>query len=375
MNKTTIEKALFILHYSPPVHGASKVGDSILKSERINKAFNAQYIKIKSSIKLDEIGKFNLTKMIFLLSLLVKVSYKLCLFRPKIIYYTASPSGFAFYRDLIISIPIKIYSLLLKPKIFYHYHAKGILSFTEHSRLNKKLTNFFLRKANLIFISKIMKDEIKLLIGYDKVFYLSNGVESKITDNEFQNIIANRIIKKKVNILYLSNMMREKGFDVVLELAEKLKKNNINNIEINFAGAWKSMSEEEFFNDFVEKKGLSNFITYHGLVQGEKKKFLFSNATLFIFPSSYKKEVFPLSVLESLSFGLPILAYDIGAISEIINDKIGLITNKEYIFEDLNKIINNYQTADIYESCRNEFLDNYSIDIFEKEIIEILKSA
>lgn len=59
-----MSKLLCILHYSPPVHGASKVGDTIKSSKILKDEFDCRFIKIKSSNTLEDIGKFNLKKSI-----------------------------------------------------------------------------------------------------------------------------------------------------------------------------------------------------------------------------------------------------------------------------------------------------------------------
>ena len=46
------QKLLCILHYAPPAHGASKVGDFIKSSQKLKDEFDCRFIKIKSSISL-----------------------------------------------------------------------------------------------------------------------------------------------------------------------------------------------------------------------------------------------------------------------------------------------------------------------------------
>ena len=99
------EKLLLILHYSPPVHGAAKVGDTILNSSILGANFKRKYIKLESSKNIKTIGKFQFKKILLLIQLFSKVLYNLFFFRPKKIYFTASPKGFAFYRDLIVMMP------------------------------------------------------------------------------------------------------------------------------------------------------------------------------------------------------------------------------------------------------------------------------
>ena len=336
------EKVLFILHYSPPIHGASKVGDSIINSKIIHHNLNAKFIKIKSSQNIDQIGRFNFYKLFFLIELFTKTCVLLLRFRPKIIYYTASPQGFAFYRDLVITLPIKLYQSLTRANIFYHYHARGIQEFTGQSSIKLKLTDYFVKKVNLIFISKLLKYEVKHLNNY-------------------------------ASLLFLPNMIKEKGYDVALDLAKHFNETS-KKIHVDFAGAWASKEDESYFTDFVKSNNLEAYVTYHGLVQGEKKKKLFSEATVFIFPSSYKREVFPLAVLEALSYGLPVLTFDIGAVAKIIHEKVGVISNKERIFKDFKAIISDYKSESKYYLCREEYLKHYTIEVFEENLLRILKS-
>lgn len=367
-------KALFILHYSPPVHGASKVGDSIKNSKIINQSLNTKYIKIKSSNTINDIGKFHASKVIYSLDLFFRVCCYLVFFRPQIIYYTSSPSGFAFYRDFMVSLPIKIYNWINSCHIFYHYHSKGINNFVSNSNLAKTLTNFFLKGVSIILISKQMKSELTLLKGYNRVIILKNGVENMLNNNEFDDVINLRSNENKLNVLYLSNLMKDKGYDTALELANALKNINFVNFRFHFAGSWSSKSDELFFYNYVKKNKLESYVKYHGLVMGKQKESLFKLANIFLFPSRYKKEVFPLSVLEALSYGLPVLAFNAGAVSEIITKEIGIVTNKNSLLESFLEINKNYQSERNYKKCRSFFLDNYTQHVFEKNLLTILRS-
>lgn len=370
MKKT---KALFILHYSPPIHGASKVGDTILESQTIKGAFDSKFIKIKSSQRIDEIGKFSAFKIFAMIELFFKVCLRLVGFRPKVIYYTISPHGFAFYRDVLVLIPVKFYRFLTNSELFYHYHARGIDKFVVSSKFKRTLTNFVISNTNIIFISELLRSEVQNLKGYKKIYFLQNGVENTLSSEEFDTIVHLRSQLDNTRVLYLSNMIREKGYDIVLDLALKFKSLNLN-IKFDFAGGWASQEDEQYFKSFVEQHKLYDVVTYNGLVLGEDKKALFSKSTLFIFPSQYRREVFPLSILEALSYGLPVLSFNIGATSDIINEKIGILTNKASIFEDLNMMIEKFQSEMAYTNCRATFIEQYTLDAFERNLVKILKA-
>lgn len=367
-------KLLLILHHSPPIHGASKVGDIILNSKEIASHFDTRFIKIKSSDGIENIGKFGISKILKSVTLFFNVFFLLCSFRPQKIYFTVSPFGFAFYRDLIISIPIKCYCFFKNCDVFYHYHASGIKNFTASSKGNLRATNFFMKGVNIILISKLMLSELSLVKSYKQVVYLNNGVEDNLNDKEFYGIIENREKSKSINVLYLSNMILEKGYDTVLNLAKLIKHVNKDYIKFHFAGGWSSAKDEVFFKAFVKENQLENIVFYHGLVTGDKKKELFVKANMFIFPSRYKKEVFPLSVLEALSYGIPVLAFNAGAISQIIDEDIGLITNKDSISNDFNTFENQYLVEKKYLACRRAYLEKFTINVFEKKLASILKN-
>lgn len=367
-------KTLFVLHYSPPIHGASKVGDTIVNSQIINDTFNARFVKIKSANSLDEIGTFKFTKILSLFELIFKIIYQLIFFRPNVIYFTSSPRGFAFYRDIVIVIPIKVYRTIhRKCSLFYHYHAMGIYEFTKSSKKARILTNFLVKNSNIILISELMKSEMKLVKGYDKIIILNNGVPNNLDDQSFNKILEQRENSNIVNVLYLSNMMKEKGYDIALKLAKDLLLDGVRHVNFNFAGGWATQKDKDFFHSYIKEHDLETKVKYHGLVSGDKKFNLFSSANMFIFPTNYKKEVFPLSILEALSYGLPVLTFNKGAISKLINKNIGIITDEKNIFDDFNIITKDYLNSNGYKLCRNTFLENYTNEVFEANLAIILK--
>ena len=168
-------------------------------------------------------------------------------------------------------------------------------------------------------------------------------------------------------------MLKEKGYDTALALAKTINSLKIKNIKFHFAGGWTTQKDRDFFNCFVRKNNLESLTVYHGLVLGKEKMNLFKNSHIFLFPSRYEKEVFPLSILEALSYGLPVLSFDAGAVSDIINENIGIISNEMDLFEDFKRLKNDYINNSTFMKCRNAFLEKYTVDVFEKNLLHILK--
>lgn len=363
------QKLLCILHYSPPAHGASKVGDFIKSSEKLKDEFDCKFIKIKSSDTIGDIGKVNFKKIYFVLELFFKILFMVLVFRPDKIYFTASVRGIAFYRDLLFSNIWKVYRLFTSCEVFYHYHTKGIKKFVKNDR-NKKLTKYFLKDINLVLLSPMLEADFDDVKTYTKVLYLPNGVEDNYDTKSFENYISKKDFEK-VNILYLSNMIKSKGYFEVLKLANETKDKNYH---FNFAGGWTNDADKEEFFKYIKDNSLENIITFHGFVNGEQKRELFENSHLFIFPTRYKNEAFPLSILESFSYGLPCLSTDEGSIPFILDKESGVIVND---LDDLsfgfNTILENYNNIDTAIYCRKRFIENFSLEQFEENLLKVLK--
>lgn len=365
-------KLLCILHRSPPVHGAAKVGDFIASSKKLRENFECRFITIRSSKTISETGKLSLIKIYFVTELFVKVFWALLTFRPHKIYFTANIKGVPFYRDIIISILWKCYGFCKNVEVFYHYHMKGINLFVTESKRNLKLTRFFLKNVNLILLNSLLEKDFERVQTYKNINFLSNGVDDTNKNQDFENYIALKYAKvRTIEVLYLSNMIKSKGYFDVLELAKKIKDQTIH---YHFAGSWPNRKDEKEFFDYIEQNRLAENVTFHGFVDGEKKQKLFKKVHLFIFPTRYKNEVFPISILEALSYGLPVVSTNEGAIPFILDKDSGIVLDtvldlaKGFKIAKLKFI--NQNTA---RYCRKRYLEKFTMKKFDSNLVNILQ--
>ncbi|MGI2109497.1 glycosyltransferase family 4 protein [Shewanella frigidimarina] len=362
-------KLLCILHCSPPSHGAAKVGDFISSSQKLNKNFDCLFISIKSSDTIGDIGKFSLRKIYLLVELFIKVFWALVCFRPEKIYYTASIRSVAFYRDLLVSTLWKCYKLFFSVEIYYHYHTKGVNDFVSASTPNLILTRFFVRGVNLILLSPMLRNDFEKINSYNAIYYLPNGVEDPLGICEFNEIINNKFYSKNaLNILFLSNMIKSKGYFRVLELAMMYKSQNIN---FHFAGEWQYNKDKiEFFN-YISDNNLEDSVTFHGFVSGLQKKQLFKNAHFLVFPTTF--EAFGLCIVEALSYGVPVLSTNEGSIPFILDNQCGVLINDKCdlpnALEQAMESLLDQKTA-IY--CRERYLEHFSLKQFENNLVDLL---
>jgi glycosyltransferase involved in cell wall biosynthesis len=361
-------KLLCILHRSPPAHGAAKVGDFIGESQKLQEKYKCKFITIKSSDTIGDIGKVNFKKLYLVGELYVKILYSLMQFRPDKIYFTASVKGVAFYRDVLLSTLWKIYQKIKKVEVYYHYHTKGVYDFVSSSSLKLYLSKFFLKDVNLILLSPLLADDFDQVKTYKQILFLPNGVEDNFKEEEFENYVEHKNYKD-INILYLSNMIKSKGYFEVLKLAQKVKNRNYH---FHFAGGWQNDEDKENFFSYIKENSLENSVTFHGFVNGEQKKELFMKASLFILPTKY--EAFPLSILEAFSYGLPVIVTDEGSIPFIVDNGSGVIVSDLNELDlALDEVLNNLVNKETSYYCRKRYLDNFSLEQFENNLVEIFQ--
>ena len=95
----------------------------------------------------------------------------------------------------------------------------------------------------------------------------------------------------------------------------------------------------------------------------------------FVLPTRYKNECFPLSILEAMGAGIPVISSNEGAIEEIVdNNKCGQVIDNlspENLSEALIRYINDPQLAMLHgENAKRKFENNYKVEIFEKNLIK-----
>ncbi len=366
MNKP---KLLCILHRSPPAHGAAKVGDFIAQSQKLQENFDCRFISIKSSETIGDIGKVNFKKFYLVAELYMKVLWTLLTFRPQKIYFTSSIKSVAFYRDLLVSTLWKIYRLFKPLDVYYHYHTKGVDAFVSASEQNLKLTRFFVKEVNLLLLSPLLERDFNKVKTYKEVKFLPNGVEDMLYGEDVENYLARKYENTEtMETLYLAHMMKEKGYWEVLELAKQTKGQKI---RYHFAGSWKDEESEAEFYTFVKEHGLEDQVIHHGFVSGEHKAVLFKQAHVLLYPS--KNDAFPLTLLESLSYGVPVIATDEGSIPYILDAKSGIIlkdvSNLPKALEEAKETLLNKEIANY---CRKRYEENFSLEQFENNLVEVL---
>lgn len=121
--------------------------------------------------------------------------------------------------------------------------------------------------------------------------------------------------EERLLIVYLSAIDPEKGWRELYEAALRICDSN-NSVEFHFYGGIGMGENANDVSTLFRSSRHADRILHLGPVQGEDKFHRLREADLFIFPSH--TEQFPLTILEAMACGLPIISTNVGAVSDAL---------------------------------------------------------
>lgn len=318
-----MKKICFIAQFPPPMHGLSKAVETLYN------------LNLNSEI--DSQGEFEFEKVdITNNKNFIKNLLKISRSKADLFYFTISQTKGGNLRDLVI---FKLLELQHK-KCLIHLHGGYYRQLVDNdmSGWQRKANYKAIKKlSGAIVLSKSLKKIFEGMIAEDKIFVVENCVDDQylLTDQEIAEKLNALENEKVIHVLWLSNFIRSKGYPFVLEMA-KTEKARVDaggekRFHFDFAGKFFEESEKEYFENYIKENELGEYVTYHGVVSGEKKRELLKKCYIFALPTRYPNEGQPISILEAMGNGMFIITTDHAGIPDIVEDGVNgiVMKNKE----------------------------------------------
>lgn len=359
-------RLLLIAQLPPPVHGSATISKIICESSVMHSTFNMRILPLHFSKSMKDLGTLSFGKMIKMLGFALKIMSVIRHFKPDLVYFTLSPKGLSFYRDVVYVVILKLFG----SRIVYHLHVKGVKKESKRNLFKRILYKFVFKNTDIITLSRYLVDDVAAV--YSKSPYVvNNGVYAV---SEKSSLIIN---KKKhpgnITLLYLSNLVRTKGIFVFLEAVLWLSK-KYGNLSARIVGNPADISREEV-QAYILENNLTNTIVVDHALYDEEKYEAFKTADIFIHPTL--NDAFPLVILEAMQFALPVISTFEGAIAEIVTDGItGYLVPKNDPLALAQKaeelICNPEKRIQMGKAGKEKFLTHYTADKLEKNLRDVL---
>ena len=230
------------------------------------------------------------------------------------VYWLMSRSRGALYREAILARVLRRHGA----RVVVHLHG---------NELDKTIQQIPAR-VRTVLVTSLRKFTVIVLCDCIAKRVAEQGIEGRVhvigntIENQFGTAPVTapaRLPDKHVRLLYLSNLLPEKG---ILDAIDALDALNARQYlgrawSLDVAGGWGGVSDADRAR-IAERMANTDAVNYHGFVVADHKRQIFEDADIFLFPSRYKTEAFPLSLIEALLAGVPIVARPIGCIPDMV---------------------------------------------------------
>lgn len=220
----------------------------------------------------------------------------------KLIHIHTASRG-SFFRKSFVCMLAKLFN----KKIILHLHgAEFDLFYKNSSKFIKEIiTNTFNKSDLIIVLSKQWKDKILEICSNPNIEILYTPAIIKE--------ICPHVEKEELKIVATGRLSKRKGTYDIIEAARYIKNDKVK-IDLYGDGNIKE------FKTLISKNNLQQKITVKGWTTNEEKELGLKKADLLVLPSY--NEGLPMSILEAMAYGKPIISTPVGGIPEAVEDGV-----------------------------------------------------
>lgn len=292
-----------------------------------------------------------------------------------VLWTAISPQFFGHFRDLLTIMPTfgpqhAVYAVVHWGK-FANLFKSASTGYTAQ-RLSKKIKGF-------VFLNEDRSEQCAPWISPERRFVIPNTLDSHVlcTKQEIEAKFTDSNHRETLNLLFLSNMIQEKGYLDVLHAVQLLRKEGAD-LKATFAGQWLSEEDKSAFDHYVHTHGLQHVVSHVGIVTDRAQiKALHLASDVFILPS-YLIEGQPLTIIEAMNAGSPIITTRVGGMVDMVTE------NKEGFFVPpqspsaiagaARKLLHSDTRQNMARAARKRYEEAYSAEYVTKEWCKIIES-
>lgn len=309
----------------PPLIGPT-IATRIILNSKINEKFNLIHLDTSDHRNINTLGVVDLKNIYLAFKHYCVLCWLIINKWPDMVYIPVSQTTKGYLRDSVFILISKFFGR----KVICHLRGGNFKNWYETTNSS---TKWFVRKIHTLVDGQIVLGEklINLfegIISRENIFVVPNGRDFSFQNDKVE-IFENEQNTRTIRILFLSNLIKEKGYKDVLYSVKEVAQYFMT-VKYIFAGIWMSDKERIECDKYIKNEEIEEFIDFVGIVKGKDKRTLLQKADIFLFPTYYPPEGHPWVIVEAMAAGLPIISTDQGAITESIIDGVnGFIVEKQ----------------------------------------------
>ena len=293
----------------PPINGQTLMIQSFLDGHYDR--MRLVYVPMRFSRSSNELGRFSFRKLALIVSTLLHIIVTRFRNGADILYYPpADPKLAPVLRDLMLLIPTR----WLFRKTVFHFHAAGLCEIYDRlPRVLRPLFQLAYREPDLAIFTTAATSAEGTLLRARRTAIIPCGIPDLAASIATCNIPS----PAPATILFAGILCEGKGVLNLIHACGLLKRDGVS-FRTVCLGQFSSAEFRQEVEALLQQFGLSNQVTFPGVLTGAEKDRWFADATVFCFPSHYPAESFGVVLIEAMSFSLPIVATDWRGIPEVL---------------------------------------------------------
>ncbi|SFQ09832.1 Glycosyltransferase involved in cell wall bisynthesis [Butyrivibrio proteoclasticus] len=251
------------------------------------------------------------------------------MFKPEMIHIHSS-FGPSFYRMQ----PFLYMAKRRNIPVVDHCHGADFNTFYVNAseKKKKRIREVYKDFAKIIVLSDEWKETMSVIVPKDKLVVIENYCKPQ--DEDFvKDLFSKRFEKKQV--LFLGEIGKRKGgYDFAGIIEETIKENRDISFVLCGSGTESDVNE---IKEAVYEVAPKEKVLFPGWVRGGEKDNYLKESAVFMLPSY--DEGLPMSILDAMAYGLPIVSTNVGGIPQLVADgKSGYICTPGNVKEIANGI-------------------------------------
>jgi glycosyltransferase involved in cell wall biosynthesis len=206
--------------------------------------------------------------------------------------------------------PLVLFAKLIRKKMVIHIHGGDYLTNTKAPRwMRFLLKSVFAGSNQVIVLSPVEQVALSETYKIKNIKVLPNCIDTR------EAMAFNRSFEKpgELKMLFIGRITTSKGIAYIYQALSNLKK-RMPALPLKFSMAGTGPDEKEYVEKFSALLGTD--FEFKGIVSGPAKTALYKNCQIFLLPSLF--EGLPMSLLESMSFGLVPVVTSVGSIKHVV---------------------------------------------------------
>lgn len=301
------QRVAVISQLPPPTHGSTVMTGVFLETLE-TLGYRCCLIDRRFSTTIDQVGKPSLRKVVQVIGLCRRLVLTIWRQRPdKCVLFATTRRG-SLMVDWLLAEVLVIFHV---PVIAY-LHTTGYRKLAQESAIwSWVVKRFFSRFTDIVLLSPMLAPDIYGIAPLAPRYAIENTVAEEAFNREFR-----REVPSRKHVVFVSNLIPDKGAKDFIAIANRV----LESMDVSFSliGAPTDRMYSDELDSLITELGIQDNVKVLGPVYGEAKWRLLGSAAALVFPSTYEYEAQPLTIIESMHVGTPVLAYGVGAIADCV---------------------------------------------------------